>query len=109
MGRPMTSATHVPIQITRHEVPDAAVCDLGRDKFRLDDVVTIECGDVTGVIVRHLDDETEDGTREVVYEARLNGSHETGGFSNWCSYTAAHLAELMAVTQALEAEWMGLQ
>ena len=66
-------------------------------QFRFDDVVTIECGDVSGVIVRHLDDETEDGTREVVYEAQISGSHETGGFSSWCSYTAAHLAEVVAV------------
>jgi hypothetical protein len=101
--------TDLRVKITRHEVPDSMVCDLGPANFRIDDIVTAVCGEVSGTIVRHVDDETEDGTREVLHEVRIDGSHETGGFSSWCAYTPASLDELTRVALALEAEWGALQ
>jgi hypothetical protein len=97
------------VTITRHEVPDSMVCDLDPDKFRLDDIVTAECGEVSGSIVRYVDDETEDGNRDVLYEVRISGSDETGGFSSWCSLTPANIAKLTLVALALKTEWAALQ
>jgi hypothetical protein len=106
----MTTAIETsPLKITRHDAPNAALCDLGRDRFRLDKILTAECGAISGSIWRHIDDDTEDGLREVLYEVRLDGSDETGGFSNWCACTPPNLIELARVAMILEAEWEALQ
>jgi hypothetical protein len=95
------------VKIIRHEVPDAMVCDLGPDHFRMDDLLTAECGAVSGSIVRHVDD--ADGIRDVLYEARIDGSDETCGFSRWCAETLTNLTELGAVfTQGVRGRVAGV-
>ena len=92
------SHSTAPITITRHEVPDATTADLGPYMSRMDNILSAKCGDVTGDLVRYVDEEG------VLYQVRLDGSHETGGFSRWCSDTADNLHQLIQVATVLQGE-----